>query len=250
MCASMPGGRFARLGSMRTRPAGGADAGPPGGRAAGGGWTSHPSACPAGSTGSPPATGSTRPWGTAPAAADGTVRLVATRRRGRRCSPRRPGAPCRRTSTSFVTVAQQARRLGPAAGPAGLGRRRHRGRRAAGGVQGGHVLRAEPYGGRRLVAAALRPAPLQPGQGGRGGCRRPRRTPAAAGRSTVWPPWSPAATGAPSRRSWPTTAWRPVAARRADRFLDVAEPRLAVLQAAVEAARAVRIVIHDAGPPS
>ena len=42
----------------------------------------------------------------------------------------------------------------------------------------------------------------------------------------------------------------PVAARRADRFLDVAEPRLAVLEAAVGAARAVRIVIHDAGPPT
>jgi hypothetical protein len=39
----------------------------------------------------------------------------------------------------------------------------------------------------------------------------------------------------------------PVAALRAERFLDVAEPRLAVLEAAVGAARAVRVTVHD--PP-
>jgi hypothetical protein len=36
-----------------------------------------------------------------------------------------------------------------------------------------------------------------------------------------------------------------VRALRADRFLDVPEPRLAVLQRAVGAARAVRILVRD-----
>jgi len=40
----------------------------------------------------------------------------------------------------------------------------------------------------------------------------------------------------------------PVAALRAERFLDLPEPRLAVLQRAVAAARAVRVRIRDAQP--
>jgi hypothetical protein len=38
----------------------------------------------------------------------------------------------------------------------------------------------------------------------------------------------------------------PVAALRAGRFLEVPEPRLAVLERAVAAARAVRILVRDA----
>lgn len=41
----------------------------------------------------------------------------------------------------------------------------------------------------------------------------------------------------------------PVAARRAERFLEVGEPRLAVLREAVAAARAVRIVVRDPTGP-
>ena len=41
----------------------------------------------------------------------------------------------------------------------------------------------------------------------------------------------------------------PVAALRADRFLDVPEPKLVVLRAAVAQARSVRIRVLDAEPP-
>ena len=51
-------------------------------------------------------------------------------------------------------------------------------------VQGGHVLRAGPHRGRRLVPAALRPAPGEPGQGGR---RRARPTSRSGCCCRPWP---------------------------------------------------------------
>ncbi|WP_328822537.1 hypothetical protein [Micromonospora rubida] len=40
----------------------------------------------------------------------------------------------------------------------------------------------------------------------------------------------------------------PLAALRSDRLLDVPEPRHAVLVSAVDAARAVRVLVRDPGP--
>jgi hypothetical protein len=42
----------------------------------------------------------------------------------------------------------------------------------------------------------------------------------------------------------------PVVAARSDRFLDVREPRLAVLREAVDAARTVRLLVEDPPPDS
>ena len=159
------------------------------------------------------------------------------------CTPR-PARRRRADLDAFVAAARRPRRLGlllarQSAVAVGVADGRRAGR-----LQGGLVLCAESHRRRRLVAAAVRPPPGEPGQGRRRVGRRHRGPPAAArGR--------PAGRGGgrrqpPRRRRDPrrSRGWPPVAALRSDRFLDVPEPRLAVLQRAVAAARAVRIRVR------
>ena len=114
-------------------------------------------------------------------------------------------------------------------------------------VQGGLVLCAGTHRGRWMVAASVRAPAGEPGEGG-GGRRRRHRGPAAAARGRRL---AAVVTGGDRRAvdavlSDPRLA--PVAALRSERFLDVPEPRLAVLQRAVAAARAVRVRMRDAQP--
>ena len=186
-------------------------------------------------------------WGAAPAEPDGTVRLVALDDAVAELAPP-PGAPAARDLDEFVTVAQQARRLGlvlarqasVAVGIA-VGDRLEvskvdtsyvQSRTAAGGWSQHRYARRRSN---QAKAAAEDAADLVVRL----------LLPALDGLATV-------VTGGDRRTVEAILAddrLAPVAARRADRFLDVAEPRLAVLRAAVEAARAVRIVIRDPAPP-
>jgi len=185
-------------------------------------------------------------WGTAPAGVDGTIQLTGLD--GAVASfTAPPGAPAAATLDEFVSIAQQSRRLGLL-----LARQAS----VAVGVAAGE----------RLVSSKVDTSYVQSrtAAGGwsqqRYARRRSNQAKAAAEDAAdlavrllvpAAPELAAVVTGGDRRTVEAILAddrLAPLVALRAERFLDVAEPRLAVLEAAVGAARAVRIVIRDPDP--
>jgi hypothetical protein len=187
-------------------------------------------------------------WGTVPAAGDGSVRLVGLDGSVAEFAPP-PGAPPAADLDTFVGVAQAPRRLGLL-----LARQAS----AAIGIADGD----------RLVASKVDTSYVQ-GRTAAGGWSQQRfarrrvnqaRAAAESAADVVGRILLPASDdlaavvcGGDRRTVEAILAddrLVAVAALRSERFLDVPEPRLAVLENAVAAARAVRILVRDPPAPT
>src|SRR5690606_28548824 len=182
-------------------------------------------------------------WGAVPAGQDGVVRLVCLDGAVAELTPP-PGAPAVTNLDEFVAVAQAPRRLGlllarTASVAVGVA---HGARLEVSKVDTSYVQSRTAAGGWSQQRYARRRA-------------NQAKAAASAGAEIavrlllpVVSELAAVVTGGDRRAVDAILADRrlaPVAARRAERFLDVAEPRLAVLRDAVAAARAVRIVVRD-----